>query len=360
MDSVKVIFIVPYPEGKAPSQRFRFEQYLQYLKKNQINAELKPFILTKKWEILYKDGSLIKKVTAILSGFFNRVKLLGGISRYDLIFIHREATPIGPPWFEFIVAKIFRKRIIYDFDDAIWLEDPNERGTLLALMKWKSKIASICRWSYKISTGNQFLAEFASQYNSSTYIIPTTIDTDNHHNPKLSFKDPDQPLTIGWTGTHSTLQYLDKITPVIAELEKSYKFRFLVIANKNPLYHLKSFQFKEWNKASEIDDLRLIDIGLMPLTDDKWSRGKCGFKLLQYMALEIASVASPVGVNTDIIENGVNGYIFHTHEQLYEALQRLLENAELRKMMGEQGRQTVEERYSVNAVKDDFLRLFSS
>ncbi|MGK7390864.1 MAG: glycosyltransferase [Candidatus Cyclobacteriaceae bacterium M2_1C_046] len=355
---MRIIFIIPYPYNKAPSQRFRFEQYLNFLKERNFKYTISSFLDVEGWNWLYKKGSLLKKIYYLINGFWKRLIILLQIHNYHYIFIHREVTPFGPPWFEFLAAKILKKKIIYDFDDAIWLKDPDEKGTLLAKLKWKSKVASICRWSYKISAGNEYLANYAKQYNQNVNIIPTTIDTENYHNPEAYKKSARDLLTIGWTGTHSTLQYLNLILPVLKRLEQEAEFRFLVIANKNPHYNLRSFDFLEWKKDTEIKDLLKIDIGIMPLTDDEWSKGKCGFKVLQYMALKIPAVASPVGVNQMIINNGKNGYLCGDKQEFYNQLKELLNNKKLREEMGVNGRQKVEDEYSVEANKAAFLSLF--
>src|SRR5690606_2340693 len=153
----------------------------------------------------------------------------------------------------------------YDFDDAIWIPNTSEENKIAAGFKWHQKVGLICKWSYKISCGNEYLCEYAIKYNGNVTYNPTTIDTEKLHNPKLlSDIQKDDTIVIGWTGSHSTLSYLNDLIPVISRLEQSYKFKFLVIANKNPEYPLKSFEFRHWNVSSEISDLSLIDIGIMP------------------------------------------------------------------------------------------------
>ncbi len=291
--------------------------------------------------------------------FIKRIALLFQINRFDLIFIHREAAPIGPPVIEWVIAVIFRKKIIYDFDDAIWMKDTDENEGLISKLKWKSKVASICKWSCKISVGNQFLADYAKKFNQKIIVNPTTIDCNKYHNPSL-FKDSNvqKKLIIGWTGSHSTLPYLDLIVSTLLKLETKYNFTFRVIANKNPQLPLRSFEFIPWDKASEIDDLMTIDIGVMPLTDDEWSKGKCGFKLLQYMALAKPALASPVGVNVDIIEDGINGYLCKSNQDWYEKLEQLITNQNLRVQLGTEGRKKVISHYSVASNETNFLSFF--
>ncbi|UII21833.1 glycosyltransferase [Fulvivirga ligni] len=360
MHSKSILFITPYPQGQAPSQRFRFEQYLPILKKNNHQFKISPFLTKKAWDTLYKDGKIISKLYYFFQGFVTRLIDIVRTPYYDFIFIHREATPVGPPFFEWIISKILRKKIIYDFDDAIWLEDPDEKGSIKSMVKWKSKVSSICRWSYKVSTGNEYLAKYAANFCTNVIINPTTIDTEHLHNPDITVNPKnDENLVIGWTGTHSTLQYLNPLVPIIAELEEIFDFNFIIISNKAPSFKLKSLKFIPWNKNTEIKDLQRFDIGVMPLTNDLWSQGKCGFKALQYMALGIPAIASPVGVNSLIIDDNENGFLCHTREEWKKNIETLIINKDKRKLFGRSARKKVENFYSVSSNSDNFLSLFS-
>lgn len=357
----RILFIFPYPLGVAPSQRFRFEQYFNLLIKMGYTIEVKPFITLSTWKILYGPGKSIRKVLGVLKGFFNRLTLLFGLYKFDFIFIHREATPLGPPWFEWIAKKVLRKKIVYDFDDSIWIPNTSSENKIVTLFKWHSKVKAICRWSHKVSCGNAYLSSFAKQYNNSVVLNPTTIDTYTLHNPLLFEPSTiSDKITIGWTGTHSTLKYLNPLLPVFQSLKDKYKERiqFLVIADKPPSISIPGLIFKKWNIETEIEDLIKVDIGIMPLTDDEWAKGKCGFKALQYMALEIPAVVSPVGVNSDIIENGITGYLAKSTADWYLYLEKLIKDKDLRKKIGTRGRKKIIEVYSVDANASNFISLF--
>ncbi|PTB93248.1 group 1 glycosyl transferase [Marivirga lumbricoides] len=360
MSNKRILFVCPYPFDEAPSQRFRFEQYLAILKENGYSYQLKPFFSLYMWRILYKKGKVISKAFGIFIAYIKRFFLLFTLHKYAFIFIHREATPAGPPFFEWATKYIWKKKIIYDFDDAIWLEDPNETGTFKSTLKWKKKVKKICNWSYKISCGNQYLANYASQFNKRVVVNPTTLDTENLH--KISINNTElqskTKVTIGWTGTHTTLQYLQDVIPALEALELKYDFSFLVISNQKPDFNLKSLKFIAWNKTTEIQDLDLIDIGIMPLSNDIWSKGKCGFKALQYMALAKPVIASPVGVNEIIVEDNVSGLHAETKEDWINALEKLLQDEALSIKMGLKGLQKVEKYYTVKSNKNNFLSLF--
>jgi len=357
-----ILIICPYPLGHAPSQRFRFEQYLSQLSQVGFHWVAKPFYSVETWKILYEPGMYGRKFFGLVQGFFSRIGTLFSVASYDYVLIHREATPVGPPLFEFLTAHLFGRKIIYDFDDSIWLPNTSAENKLAAKLKWHSKVAAICRWSYRISGGNRYLCEFACQYNPRTTINPTTIDTDALHNPQRYAPSNTHKslITIGWTGTHSTLKYLEALEPVLASLEMKFQnqIQFLVIANKPPRLNLKTLKFVPWTVEREVEDLLHMDIGIMPLTDDLWAKGKCGFKALQYMALQIPTLASPVGVNTEIIQHGENGLLCNSDEEWESNLTQLIENNQVRRSLGKAARETVVARYSVSSNTSNFLSLF--
>ncbi|GAB3832165.1 glycosyltransferase family 4 protein [Hymenobacter jeollabukensis] len=356
---MRILFIIPYPPGKAPSQRFRFEQYLPLLAEHGHQYQLAPFLDDATWAILYKPGLAAKKALGILAGFLRRLLLvLTAVGKYDFVFIHREAAPIGPPVFEWMIAKLLRKPIIYDFDDAIWIPNTSEANKIVAGVKWHHKVDSICRWAYKVSCGNSYLRNYAAQFNPRAVVNPTTIDTEHLHNQVRDQAVPG-PLVIGWTGTHSTLKYIEQVVPVLAELEQRYDFEFRVISNQPPELPLRSLRYQPWRKDTEIADLLQFHVGLMPLEDDPWAKGKCAFKALQYMALGEPALVSPVGMNTEVVEDGVNGYVCATPEEWRTALERLLQNPGLRQTLGKAARATVVDRYSVVSNTQNFLNLFT-
>jgi len=354
----KILFLFPYPSGTAASQRFRFEQYLEILKQKGFQITLKPFLDEPTWQILYKKGFFVRKAWGILKGFVRRLALLFSVWHYDFVFVHREATPIGLPFVEWFICKIFRKKMIFDFDDAIWLPNTSEQNKIVARLKFHQKTQYLCKWAYKISAGNTYLANYARKYNSNVVVNPTTIDTKNWHNPDLIQKKQNHKPVVGWTGTHSTIAYLAMLLPVISKLSETWDFIFLIISDKKPDFWLPNLQFLSWNKTTEIQDLAQMDIGLMPLADDPWAKGKCGFKALQYMAMEIVPLVSPVGVNTEIVQNGYNGFLCKNLIDWEKSLEDLLQNPEKRKILGANARKTIIERYSLQANTSNFLNIF--
>lgn len=358
MPRKKVIVLCPYPFNTAPSQRFRFEQYINQAVANGIDLDLKPFFTKKAYMQFSQSGNFFSKITAFVSSYLRRLMILLRVPKYDFVFIHREATPAGPPVIEWFISVLLKKKIIYDFDDAIWLSDNTAESHLEKVLRWRHKVGWICKQSYKVSCGNAYLAAYASQFNAHVNINPTTIDTEGLHNPSNRPIETQERISIGWTGSRSTLKYLEALEPMLNDLQRRQPFRFVVIADRQPQVQVRNLQFYQWSEETEIQDLQRVDIGIMPLPSDEWTKGKCGFKALQYMALEIPAVVSPVGVNTEIVEDGVNGFVCSTNQEWLMKLERLILDRDLRRRLGHNGRRKVQTLYSVEANTSNFLSLF--
>lgn len=353
---MKIIFIAPYPWNEAPSQRFRFEQYIPYIKNKDGEVDFYSFWDIETWKILYKPGNTLRKIFGFIKGVVERIILMFFISKYDYVFIHREAAPVGPPVFEWIIAKVFGKKIIYDFDDAIWLPNVSDTNQFVSGLKWHSKVKSICRYAYKVTVGNHYLETFAKLYNDNTVYIPTTIDTQYHSGKRLNTVNT-KPI-IGWTGSISTNYYLKILEPVFIELRKKFDFELIIISNVAPDLYVP-YTFIKWSIDTEIEDLNKIDIGIMPLPDNLWTQGKCGFKLIQYLSLGKTAVASPVGANLYILQNNISGIFATTNEEWISALSELLEDEGKRNKYGEAGKNYIENNFSVKANTYKYLELFN-
>ena len=352
----KILFVVQFPKCISPSQRFRVELYENILKENNLQFDTTYFIDDSTRRVIYRKGFYFQKTWGVMKGFMRRIAGLFTIGKYDFIFIQREASPLGPPIFEWIYAKLLRKKLIYDFDDALWI--PHLPGNNEWLNRFKAfwKTSSICKWAHVVSTGNRYLYDYARQFNNNVILNPTCVDTVRQHN--LVKDQHTEKITIGWTGSFSTLPYLKEILDVLLDLEKKYSFDFVVIADRNPELPLKGFRFLEWSKDTEIQDLLGLNIGVMPLTESEYTKGKCGFKLIQFLALGIPVAASAVGVNTNIVEQNENGFLCTGKEEWMKALETLLQDADLRQKMGKAGREKIQQQYSVEANKANFLSLF--
>ena len=353
----EILFIAQYPNNVSPGQRFRFELYTQLLEENGFKVTSQPFLNMNGYLVIHKKGRFLLKAIAIIKGYLKRFIMLFNIKKYSYIFLQRESTPLGPPFFEWIYARVFKVKIIYDFDDAIWLPHISDNNNSFVFLKDAGKVEKICRWANKVSVGNNYLSEFAKHFNNRVIYNPTCVDTENKHNI-LSNHNVDK-ITIGWTGSFSTLKYLDMLQPVLSRLQQKYDFNIKVICNQPPLLDIKNVIYVQWTAQNEVTELAGCQIGLMPLTDDEWSKGKCGFKLIQYLSLEIPAVSSAVGVNKEIIEDGINGFLCTSDAEWFDAIEKLICDAELRKVMGIRGRKKIIEQYSLQSNRENFLQLFN-
>ncbi len=358
----RLLIVAPYPFGKAPSQRFRFEQYILHLRKAGIEVKVASFWRNSHWPAIYRKGALTLKIYATLEGFLRRFFLLFTLGRYHKVLIHREATPLGPAWWEWAAARIWRKALVYDFDDAVWL--PNNSAAnekLVGRFKTHGKTSRIIGRCEAVMAGNAFLAAYAGQFCQKVYTVPTTIDTELLHNSIKQHKSGRTPV-IGWTGSHSTLKQLVPLFPLLEKLQRELSFHFLLISDEAPQPLPDFVRFRKWNKAREIDDLMEMDFGIMPLFNTDWERGKCGFKALQYMALGMPAVVSAVGVNEEIVLDGTTGYIcpplpLADDSSWVAALRTLLHDHTLRAKMGAEARQRIVSHYSVEAWKEKYVEV---
>lgn len=353
---MRILFLTPYPHTSAPSQRFRFEQYYSALNERGILFDREAFWTEKAWKILYAKGRIFSKICWLFYGWLKRLLLAFRLRKYDYVFIHREADPLGLPFFPWLYAKVARKKIIFDFDDAIWIPNASESNRMFIRFKNWNNTKYICQLAYKVSAGNDFLCDFAREVNPNVVYNPTTIDTENLHNRLKNQRS--ENFVVGWTGTHSTIKYLEDMLPVFEDLSKEINFTLAVICDKKPNFNYPFLKFIPWNKPTEIEDLLQFNIGLMPLTEDKWSNGKCGFKALQYMSLGIPALVSPVGVNTRIVDHGVNGFICSTSEDWKRYITELYYNRDLLYTLSANTRRKIEEDYSVKGNVGNFVGLF--
>ncbi len=343
---MRLLAIVPSIYDTSPGQRFRIEQWQPLLRQRGIEITYAPFEDEALHRLLYQPRNIGRKLSHVSRGLARRLSLIGSVQEYDAVYLFREAALLGPPIFERLIRRA-GVPMIFDFDDAIFVSYRSPSNGYLSYLKFAAKTKTICRLASHVIVGNRYLADYAHQFNPRVTVIPTTIDTEKYSVTQKK-RTADVPI-IGWTGSFSTVQHLDTLRSALQRLAQSERFRLRVVGT--PEYHLDKVEVEAmpWRSETELDDLRPIDIGVMPLPDDAWSKGKCGLKALQFMALGIPTVCSPVGVNTEIIQDGKNGFIAGSEEDWVDKLGRLLRSAELRECLGRAARATVEQNYSAIA-----------
>lgn len=366
---MRVLALVPNKLNTSPGQRFRIEQWAPHLRERGIEIEFSPFASETLTSLLYRDGQTLKKAGAMLSSVLRQWHQAKHARNFDLVYVFREAALIGPAVLERLVARRGTP-FVFDFDDAVFVPYKSPSNGYWSYLKFPGKTATLCRSAREVMAGNAYLADFAGRHNGNVTIVPTTIDTDTYlartggengngdGNSRGQGGRDGRPLCIGWSGSHSTAAHLKVISSHLSELGRTHRFRLLTIGIEAPHIPGVEVEARPWRAESEVEDLAEIDIGLMPLPDDEWTRGKCGLKALQYMALEIPTVVSPVGVNSEIVDDGQNGLIAHGAADWVQKLGDLIQDPERRMRLGRAARRTVVERYSARAVYPRVAEIF--
>ena len=325
------------------SSRLRFFQFLPYLSSHGLQMTVAPFFDDDYVSSLY-HGKV--SIFCILRSYWSRFKWLLRAKQFDLIWIEKEMLPWLPSWIE---LGLFPSKVamVVDFDDAIFHQYDQHRLSLVRLLLGK-KIASIMRRAELVIAGNDYLAEYAKQAGAKRVeCLPTVVDVSRYTtSPNAS----SLPVTIGWIGSPNTARYLKLLTPVLRHLTATNKVRVVAVGAKVEQLCDLPIESREWSEDGEVFEIQQFDIGIMPLPDEPFERGKCGYKLIQYMACVKPVVASPVGVNKVIVQDGINGFFASSVEDWERCLTLLCTDAELRLRLGSAGRSGVEAHYSLQVA----------
>jgi glycosyltransferase involved in cell wall biosynthesis len=345
--AIRVLFLTPGPI-EAAGTRYRVLQYLPYLRSKEFECSVVPFLPSEEFLALYTNGGGIKKARGFLSASGNRLTQVLRAYSYDVVVVAREAMLFGPPIIEWLIRHISRTPIVFDFDDPVFVPYVSPTyGRVATLLKCAWKTVRIVKMSAHVIAGNRYLAQYALQYNSRVTVLPTVIDMDDCSNRKA--RRDNAPPVLGWIGSHSTAQYLSPIAPALQELARRHDFTLRVVGASRPIeIPGVRVETRPWRLDQEQEEFASLDIGLYPLADDPWARGKCAFKAIQYMAAGVPCVCSPVGMTGEVIKHGVNGFLASTGADWVAALDSLLLNPSLRERFVDEGRRTVAQRYSLN------------
>lgn len=337
---MRILALVPYPQATAPSQRYRLELWSRYFQGEWVFA---PFLDPRMWQILYGGGHLFEKIARTGSAFLRRIRQLIEARSFDLILLHREAALVGPPVLEWVAGKI-GVPLVYDFDDAIYLPRSSPANRSLGAFKSLKAVSVACRAADLVIAGNAHLRDYARQWNRNVEVVPSVVDTDRYR-PRPERADP-RPPVVGWSGTHTVLPYLEIARGPLERLSREGAFRFRLIGPGTFPLNGSPTESVPWRLQTEVEDLQGLDVGLMPVPDDAWGRGKCGMKAILYGGIGIPTVCSPVGVNREIVVDGETGFFADSPAQWESCLRRLARDPRLRSQMGRAARKRVEERYS--------------
>ncbi len=350
---MKVLLLSRYSRRGA-SSRIRSYQYLPFLESQGVHVTVSPLFEDSYLPDLYSGRGI--DVRSLLQAYSRRVRCLLQRRQFDLLWVEYEILPWLPDWAEQMLA-LFRIPYVVDYDDAIFHRyDMHPRGVVRAFLG--KKIDRVMRRAVLVIAGNRYLAERAWKSGArQVAILPSVVDLDRYSSQEDKARDV---FTVGWIGSPTTAAYLDLVAPAVEEFARDRKVRIVLVGTRKVPISGLPVETREWSEETEVKDIKDFDVGIMPLPDDPWSRGKCGYKLVQYMACAVPVVASPVGVNKEMVRNGLNGFLAEGKEDWVQALNILYENASQREEMGKAGRALVEEKFCLQVTAPRLLSLLRS
>ncbi len=326
------------------SSRLRTYQYLPLWNEQGHSIKVAPFFNEKYLVKFYSSQE--HDFLNVLGCYFRRLYFYLLAFRYDKVLIEKELFPFLPAWAEYLLSKL-GKGYIVDYDDAFFHNyDLHPKSWVRFFVR--SKIDRVMAYANLVFVGNQYLYQRAERAGAKRIILlPTVIDPIRYQlEPQSS---ADQPLpTIGWIGSPSTLKYLLSMLPILEKLHQVHAFRLIVVNDpKTKLDYSGSFEIIPWSEDTEVASIQKMDIGIMPLEDSPWERGKCAYKLIQYMACGKPVVATPIGMNTEVVKQGKNGFLASTEQEWIDSLTQLLTNSPLRQSLGANGHRLIQEKYTL-------------
>ncbi|MGC8979106.1 glycosyltransferase family 4 protein [Caldisericum sp.] len=338
----------------AASSRVRTLQYIPYLEEQGIEVTVAPLFSNEYISNLYKKRS--KPLTYLLPAYVKRLLSLLNVKRFDLLWIEKELFPMLPAWGEELIS-LLKIPYIVDYDDAIFHNyDLSKNVFVRSLLK--DKIDIVMRKAAVVIAGNDYLAERALKAGAKRVeYLPSVVDLEKY---KFSDEFNSDVFRIGWIGSPSTSKYLKLIYNVLIRFCSEHNTHLVLVGSGKINLPGIITEIREWSEEKEIADIQSFDVGIMPLPDEPWERGKCGYKLIQYMACGRPVIASPVGINDKLIVNGINGFKATTEEEWLNYLEELYKDYNLRKRMGQAGRKIVEEKYSVQVTTKQLVRIIKS
>jgi glycosyltransferase involved in cell wall biosynthesis len=340
---------LPYPVGAVPGQRFRIEQWKTHLEREEgIDVDLVPFADESLMNSLYQPGRFLAKSAGVFKAFLHSARRVSQVKKYDAALVFRNIGLAGPAMLERLIPLLGRP-VIYDFDDAIFRLHTSEANRRTGWLKFPGKTSAICRLSSHVVVGNGFLAEYARRFNDRVTVIPTSIETDRYRGIRKKAVEADgrNRVVVGWTGSSTSQTHLEMFAPVLGELIRQCDVELRVVSNRKPELPGVAHTWRPWAPETEIEEISRFDIGIMPMPDDEWSRGKCALKALQCMAAGSPVVCSAVGANCEVIRHGENGMLARTPDEWLTHLKTLIADPHLRTKLGMAGRRVVEEQYSM-------------
>ncbi len=348
---MRVLALTSFPV-EAAATRFRIDQLRPALAQRGIHVDLVPFLREPAYRTLYDIRRVPATVAGVVGGLARRIGDVSKVHRYDAVLVQREMMIAGPPVFEALITGCAGAPMVLDLDDATWVAyDSPTYGRLARLAKWPSKTLTLIDRACVVTCGASAIVDFVEQRGATARLIPPAVDTDAF---RPQPKRRESELTVGWIGSHSTWQYLAPLMPMLRSLRAAVPFRLRLVGAGTPPMACGSLPIENvpWSLRREATDFASLDVGLYPLRDDAWARGKSGLKSVQYLACGVPFVASPVGGAAEIGESGVTHLHATSLDEWRECLHRLLTDSALRQRMGQAGRAHALAGYTVERAAD--------
>lgn len=352
---LKVLGLASYPV-EAAATRYRLAQFVAPLAERGIALEVRPFLDSRLFASLYRREQLPQTALGLARAAMGRLMDAAAARGTDVLLVQREAMMFGPPVIEWLMTRAARRPMVLDLDDATYVSYTSPTyGRLGSALKWFSKTDDLIRWARVVTCGNRSIAEYVAGKGGRAVLLPTVVDTESFR-PREAGVRPETPPRettpiLGWIGTHSTYPYLESLFPVLQGLAREVGFRLKVVGAGHDEVRVAGVEVESlaWRMEREISDFQSFDVGLYPIVPSEWATGKSGFKSIQYMAVGVPFVATPIGASAEIGEEGVTHFAASTPDEWHAALKRLLLDERLRARMGAAGRAHALAHYTVPA-----------
>jgi glycosyltransferase involved in cell wall biosynthesis len=353
---MRILVLTPYLYGTAPGPRSSIELWERVLEPIGITFEYSPFEDERLHDVIYQPGKLFRKTWEILRAYARRLPAMRALDRADCVLVFREAALVGPAIIERWVGRKGLP-IIYQLDDPLYVPYRSPSSGYLSYLKFFGKVDTICRLSRVVIVNSYHHLEYASRLNPEVRLIPSLVDGDRYEY-RPPDRDASQPICVGWTGSLSTIPNLKVIEDVLVQLGRRDDIRLHFIGAGNFNLPRVRHTAQQWNPDTEVEDLRQLDVGLLPLPVDEWTKRKFYLKLIQYMALGIPTVCTPLGSNPHVVEHGVTGLFARTDREWMSAIDQLVRDSELRRAIGRRAAAVAHQRYTVQANEPQIVDAF--
>lgn len=353
---MKILALIPNLKGHAPGQRGSIELWEEVLADEGIDVEYAPFENEQLREILYQGGHQLTKVSEMVKAYAERIRLLKRLDEFDAVFVYREAALLGPAYLERKIAK--KKPIIYQLDDPLFVPYRSPSNGLFSYLKFFGKIKEIIKISKVVIVNSTQIREYAEQFNNNIWQIPSIVDTAKFIYKPLT-EDQRKPC-VGWSGSPTTLKNLKLIERPLREMSNSNICDLHFIGGEDFGLEGVRYTAQKWNGKTEVEDLRKIQVGLVPLPDHPWNPYKFIMKTAQYMALGIVPVGTPMASNPEVIRHGENGFLADSDTEWVDYLKQLSQDGDLRRRLSAEAARDAEAKYSLNANREKVVVAFRS